>query len=84
MSRCLCGSLRISPALSIDEKTRVFVGVAGPERTLPTGNKVRQTRYTRGQLSDLKAGQQVLLLATSAHADRINIHPPEAPPSDGL
>ena len=70
--------------LAVDENTQVFVGVNGPERTLPGGQKIRSTRFTRGQRSDLKAGQKVLVRSTGDHADHVSIFPTEAPEAEGL
>jgi hypothetical protein len=70
--------------LAVDENTQVFVGAYGPERTLPRGQKIRSTRFTRGQRSDLKAGQKVLVRSTGDHADHISIFPTEAPEGEGL
>ena len=71
--------------LVVDKSTQVFVGVITGERESPRGQKIRTTRFDRGEFSDVKAGQKVLLQITREHADRISILPPDAPPAgDGL
>ena len=64
--------------LVVDKDTQVFVGVIADEREGPDGKKIRNTRFTRGEFSDVKAGQKVLLQISREHADRINILPTEA------
>jgi hypothetical protein len=65
--------------LVVDKNTQVFVGVITGEREGPRGQKIRTTQFNRGEFSDVKVGQKVLLQSTGEHADRINILPPEAP-----
>jgi hypothetical protein len=61
----------------VDKDTQVFVGVIAGEREGPDGKKIRNTRFTRGAFSDVKAGQKVLLQISGEHADRISILPKE-------
>ena len=70
--------------LTVDEKTFVGVPVQENEREV-NGRKIRTTRFARGTLADLKAGQKVMFSADGGRAVRISIMPPDPPPAgDGL
>lgn len=69
--------------LAVDENTKVFVGEVAGERKGPRGDPIRSVRYRPGKLSDLKAGQQVMLVIAGDRADRIEITPADKPAGDG-